>query len=106
LARGKQERENAAFLNLKVNTIFKKMLDEWDRFLASSDSTYFSNDKKDDWLNEHALEAMRRALPDPRSGNSRMNTSATQNHSLWLEFLGRIFRQAVQEQCPAGYASG
>jgi phosphatidylserine decarboxylase len=52
---------NAAFLNPKVKTIFKKILNEWARFLGSSDSTSVLNVKKDGWFNRHALEVMRHA---------------------------------------------
>jgi len=52
---------NAAFLNPKVNEMFKKMLDEWARFLGSPDFTSVLHDKKDGWFSPHALEAMRHA---------------------------------------------
>jgi len=52
---------NAAFLNPKVNAMFKNMLDEWARFLGSFDSTSVLHDKKDGWFSPNALEAMRRA---------------------------------------------
>jgi phosphatidylserine decarboxylase len=41
---------NAVFLKPKVNAMFKKMLDEWARYLSSSDSTSVLDDKKDDWF--------------------------------------------------------
>jgi phosphatidylserine decarboxylase len=52
---------NAAFLNPKVNAMFKKMLDEWARFPGSYDSTTVLHDKKNGWFSPHDLEAMRHA---------------------------------------------
>lgn len=52
---------HAAFLNPKVNAMFKKMLDQWAHFLASSDSTTVLNDGTSGWFGPSALEAMRRA---------------------------------------------
>ncbi|KAE9370725.1 hypothetical protein N431DRAFT_510021 [Stipitochalara longipes BDJ] len=41
--------------------MFKKMLDEWARFLSSSNSTSVLDDKKYGWFSPYALEAMRLA---------------------------------------------
>ena len=52
---------NAAFLNPKVNEMFKKMLDQWAHFLGSEDSRSVLNDKDGGWFCPEALEAMRHA---------------------------------------------
>jgi phosphatidylserine decarboxylase len=92
---------NAAFLNPKVNSMFKKMLDEWARFLGSSDSTSVLNDKKDGWFNGHALEAMKRAargsetwkfedeyICDPKAPHYGFKS--------WDDFFIRQFRNGVR----------
>ena len=49
----------SAFLNDKVNRCFKRILDNWGKFLQSEDSAYVLNeDPKTGWLGESAMAAM------------------------------------------------
>jgi phosphatidylserine decarboxylase len=92
---------NAAFLNPKVNAMFKRLLDEWARFLSSSDSTTVLNDSKYGWFGSSALEAMRKAsrgnsswkfedeyICDPKAQHYGFNS--------WDDFFTRRFRDDIR----------
>ncbi len=54
----------AAFLNEKVNAMFKKVLNEWGIFLQSKDSrSVLNDDPETGWLGDHAMVAMVKAMP-------------------------------------------
>lgn len=62
----------AAFLNVKVNAMLKKILNEWGKFLQSKDSCYVLTDS--DWFSKPALKAMAEMDPhkkDPK--NPKLN---------------------------------
>lgn len=48
----------AAFLSPKVNTMLKKVLAVWTKFLDSPDSCYVLNDSKNGWLSLEARQAL------------------------------------------------
>lgn len=48
----------SAFLNDKVNAQFKKILNEWQKFLDSKESCYVLNAQEDGWMCEEAQEAI------------------------------------------------
>jgi phosphatidylserine decarboxylase len=93
----------AAFLNDKVNAQFKKILNEWARFLASKDSlAVLNDDKTSGWLGEAALTKMSLAAlgPDEPSGFARIfKCQPDQPHygfTSWDDFFTRQFRDDLR----------
>jgi phosphatidylserine decarboxylase len=83
----------AAFLNDKVNAQFKKILNEWSKFLGSADSTYvLSTDPRSGWFGEDA----RKAMPN---FDQEFQSDPTQPHhgfTSWDDFFTREFRPGAR----------
>lgn len=93
----------AAFLNDKVNAQFKKILNEWARFLGSKDSLEVLNDDpKTGWLGEDALTKMSLAAlgPDDPSGFAKIfKCQPDEPHygfTSWDDFFTRQFRDGMR----------
>lgn len=79
----------AAFLNEKVNVQFKKILNEWARFLGSNDSCYvLSTDKHRGWFGEDAKKAM----PDFDTEFLCQPNETHHGFTSWDNFFTRQFR--------------
>lgn len=79
----------AAFLNADVNRALKNVLDEWGRYLASSDSTYVLNtDPRTGWLGEDAMRAMPNFVQQFQCDPSKPYYGFTS----WDDFFTRQFR--------------
>jgi phosphatidylserine decarboxylase len=80
----------AAFLNEKVNTQFKRVLNEWAKFLDSSDSAYvLGDDPKTGWFGKDAMEDMPNFVDnfvcDPKKTHYGFKS--------WDDFFTRQFRE-------------
>ncbi len=83
----------AAFLNDKVNAQLKKVLNEWGRFLSSSDSTYVLNkDPHSGWFGADAQKAM------PNFDKEFICDPSQPHHGFksWDDFFVREFRPGVR----------
>jgi phosphatidylserine decarboxylase len=83
----------AAFLNERVNEQIKKVLNEWARFLSSSDSTYvLSEDPHRGWFGADAQIAM------PNFDRDFMCDPGQLHHGFksWDDFFTREFRPGVR----------
>jgi len=83
----------AAFLNERVNAQLKKVLNEWGRFLSSSDSTYVLNqDPHKGWFGADAREAM------PTFEQDYVCDPGRPHHGFksWDDFFTREFRPGVR----------
>jgi phosphatidylserine decarboxylase len=80
----------AAFLNEKVNRQFKRVLNEWARFLGSADSRYVLNDDPiSGWLGTDAMAAM----PDFVEHFVCEPTAPYYGFTSWDDFFTRQFRE-------------
>lgn len=82
-----------AFLNRKINAQFRKMLNEWARFLGSKDSVYVLNDDpRKGWFGEDAMAAM------PGFDKEFVCDPAAPHHGFtsWDDFFTRQFRPGVR----------
>lgn len=82
-----------AFLNDKVNRAFRRMLDEWARFLGSADSRYVLNDDpKTGWFGADAMSQMKdfdkTYQCDPKAPYHGFTS--------WDDFFTREFRPGVR----------
>jgi phosphatidylserine decarboxylase len=83
----------AAFLNDKVNAQFRKMLNQWARYLKSKESTYvLSTDPEKGWFGEAAAAAM------PDFNKLYTCDPAAPHHGFvsWDDFFTREFRPGVR----------
>ncbi|XP_064407352.1 uncharacterized protein LOC135352111 [Halichondria panicea] len=83
----------AAFLNDKVNTQLKRVLNCWGTFLKSSDSCYvLSNDDKTGWFGKEAMEDMPNFdlefVCDPKA--------AYHGFTSWDDFFVRQYREGMR----------
>ncbi|MDM5177852.1 phosphatidylserine decarboxylase family protein [Massilia sp. DJPM01] len=80
----------AAFLNEKVNRQFKRVLNEWARFLGSADSRYILNDDPcTGWLGTAAMAAM----PDFAEHFVCDPSAPYYGFTSWDDFFTRQFRE-------------
>jgi len=80
----------AAFLNDKVNRQFKKVLNEWARFLGSKDSCYvLSKDPHNGWFGKDAQKAM----PDFDKEFQCEPDKPYHGFTSWDDFFTRQFRE-------------
>ncbi|KAJ7374248.1 hypothetical protein OS493_007327 [Desmophyllum pertusum] len=79
----------AAFLNDKVNKLFKNILNYWGSFLSSPDSCYvLSKDPRHGWFGEDAMEAMPNFAKE-----FKCNPLAEHyGYTSWDDFFTREFR--------------
>ncbi|MEY4505367.1 MAG: hypothetical protein RL154_1667 [Pseudomonadota bacterium] len=83
----------AVFLNEKVNAQFKKILNEWGRFLSSPDSTYvLSNDPKSGWFGADAQKAMPNFAKDFKCDPSL----PYYGFKSWDDFFIREFKDGIR----------
>jgi phosphatidylserine decarboxylase len=83
----------AAFLNERVNARLKLVLNEWGRFLSSSDSRYVLNpDPRSGWFGEDAQKAM------PSFDQEFQCNPGIPHHGFksWDDFFTREFRPGVR----------
>jgi phosphatidylserine decarboxylase len=83
----------AAFLNNRVNARFRAMLDEWARFLGSTDSTYvLSDDPEKGWFGRDAMKAM------PDFDQTFVCDPKAPHHGFisWDDFFTRQFRPGLR----------
>ena len=83
----------AAFLNDKVNRLFKNILNYWADFLSSPDSCYvLSDDPRHGWFGEDAVEAMPKFVEefkcDPDAPHHGFKS--------WDDFFTREFRPGIR----------
>ena len=83
----------AGFINSKVNCHIKAILDQWGRFLKSSDSTYVLNaDPRSGWFGEDAKKAMpdftKEFVCDPSQPHYGFHS--------WDDFFVRQFRPGIR----------
>ena len=83
---------HAAFLNPKVNSVFKEILNEWGLFLTTKDSLSALHTGSNGWLGEIAMKKMPNFVEeykcDPRKPHH--------GFSSWDEFFTREFREGVR----------
>ena len=83
----------AAFLNIKVNDQFRKVLNEWGSFLKSNDSCYVLNtDPRKGWFGEDAKKEM------PCFDEQFKCDPNTPHHGFtsWDDFFTREFREGIR----------
>ena len=83
----------AAFLNDKVNTLFKSILNYWGKFLSSSASCYVLNDDpRHGWFGEDAMQAM------PNFDLEFKCKPREKHHGFtsWDDFFTREFRDGIR----------
>ncbi|MEI7724534.1 MAG: phosphatidylserine decarboxylase family protein [Bacteroidota bacterium] len=89
----------AAFLNEKVNSQFKKILNEWGRFLGSPESCYvLSNDEHHGWFGDDAKKAM----PDFDEMFKCDPVKAYHGFKSWDDFFTRTFRDGQRPVASPG----
>lgn len=89
----------AAFLNDKVNKVFKRILNNWGKFLKSPDSAYVLNrDPENGWLGELALKAM----PNFKETWVCDPTKAHWGFKSWDDFFVRRFREEARPVASPG----
>lgn len=83
----------AAFLNDKVNRLFKSILNYWGSFLASPASCkYLSKDPRHGWFGEDAMEAMPNFAKE-----FKCNVQADHyGYASWDDFFTREFRPGIR----------
>jgi phosphatidylserine decarboxylase len=82
-----------AFTNEKVNKQFKKILNEWAKFLSSEDSRYvLSDDPHKGWFGKDAKEVM----PDFENEFICDPSHPYHGFSSWDDFFTRQFREGVR----------
>ena len=88
----------AAFLNNKVNSLFKGILNHWGLFLSSPDSCYVLNkDPRHGWFGEDAMEAMPNFDEDYKCDPNAQYHGFTS----WDDFFTREFRPGIRPvACP------
>ncbi|XP_068724484.1 uncharacterized protein [Montipora capricornis] len=88
----------AAFLNDKVNRLFKRILNYWGSFLSSPASCYVLNkDPRHGWFGQDAMEAM------PNFDKEFKCNPDAQYHGFksWDDFFTREFRPGIRPvECP------
>ena len=82
----------AAFLNEKANAHWKKVLDQWGKFLKSKESCYVLVDKEWGWFGRSAMEAMPNFAEEFVCDPSAKHYGFTS----WDDFFTRIFREGVR----------
>lgn len=78
----------AAFLNDKVNAQFKKILNEWGKFLTSKDSAYVLTKETTGWFGKYAQEAMPNFDKEFKCEPDEIHHGYTS----WDDFFTREFR--------------
>ena len=79
----------AAFLNDKINRLFKNILNYWGEFLSSPDSCYvLSKDPRHGWFGDDAMEAM----PDFAKDFKCDPEAEHYGYKSWDDFFTREFR--------------
>ena len=83
----------AAFLNDKVNRLFKNILNYWGSFLSSPDSCYvLTEDPRHGWFGEDAMEAMPNFAKE-----FKCNPQAEHyGYTSWDDFFTREFRPGIR----------
>lgn len=83
----------SAFLNEKVNTHLKKILNEWAVFLQSADSAQVLNDHPENgWFGKNAKNAMPTFVEDFQCDPTKLHYGFTS----WDDFFTRRFREGVR----------
>ncbi|XP_028416692.1 L-tryptophan decarboxylase-like [Dendronephthya gigantea] len=83
----------AAFLNDKVNRLFKDILNYWGEFLSSYDSTYVLNkDKESGWFGEDAMAAMPNFVKEFECDPTKPHYGYTS----WDDFFVRKYRPGIR----------
>lgn len=83
----------AAFLNDKVNRLFKNILNYWGKFLSSSDSCYvLTDDPRHGWFGEDAMEAMPNFVEEFKCKPNKKHYGFTS----WDDFFTREFRDGIR----------
>lgn len=83
----------AAFLNDKINRLFKNILNYWGQFLSSPDSCYvLSKDPRHGWFGEDAMEAM----PDFAKEFKCNPEAEYYGFKSWDDFFTREFRREIR----------
>ncbi|XP_028416820.1 L-tryptophan decarboxylase-like [Dendronephthya gigantea] len=83
----------AAFLNEKVNKLFKNILNYWGEYLSSYDSTYVLNeDKESGWFGEDAMEAMPNFVEEFECDPTKPHYGYTS----WDDFFVRKYRPGIR----------
>ena len=83
----------AAFLNDKVNTLFKSILNYWGKFLSSSASCYVLNeDPRHGWFGEDAMQAMPNFDQEFKCKPNEKHYGFTS----WDDFFTREFRDGIR----------
>ena len=83
----------AAFLNDKVNTLFKSILNYWGKFLSSSASCYVLNeDPRHGWFGKHAMGAMPNFDKEFKCKPNEKHHGFTS----WDDFFTREFRNGIR----------
>ena len=82
----------AAFLNDRVNSQFKRLLNEWAVFLKSADSTSVLNDTSSGWFGPNALANMPHFAEDFECDPARPHYGFTS----WDDFFTRQFRAGAR----------
>ncbi|KIK54432.1 hypothetical protein GYMLUDRAFT_77133 [Collybiopsis luxurians FD-317 M1] len=82
----------SAFMNPKVNTMFKKMFDVWAEFLGSPESRYVLNKEDNGWFGPLASKHM------PDFDNMFVCDPSADYHGFtsWDNFFTRLFRPGVR----------
>ena len=83
----------AAFLNDKINRLFKNILNYWGEFLSSPDSCYvLSKDPQHGWFGDDAMEAM----PDFAKDFKCDPEAEHYGYKSWDDFFTREFRPGIR----------
>jgi phosphatidylserine decarboxylase len=82
----------AAFLNDRINRQFKKMLNEWARYLKSADSVSVLNDTDSGWFGPKALATMPNFAADFECDPAEPHYGFTS----WDDFFTRKFRPGAR----------
>ena len=84
----------AAFLNDKINRLFKNILNYWGEFLSSPDSCYvLSKDPRHGWFGEDAMEVM----PDFAKDFKCDPEAEHYGYKSWDDFFTREFRPGIRQ---------
>ena len=78
-----------AFLDKRVNRQLKKILKQWETYLASPDSRYVLTDKPGGWFSPQALKVM----PDFEKNFVCDPKKPFHGYASWDDFFTRLFRQ-------------
>ena len=83
----------AAFLNDKVNRLFKSILNYWGKFLSSSASCHvLTDDPRHGWFGEDAMQAMPNFVQDFKCDPNEKYHGFTS----WDDFFTREFRDGIR----------